>query len=261
MKLNISRLHVSVILGFITILGVGMIALSNSSELLPDPFDPARPGETWGCCMAPPHTTNSWRWPLFITGTLLLFSAVWGVVLARRAPATHQSTLRQRAPSSLRRRFGRSSLIGCVVIIWLFILLMLASWIILVLFNGAIPDIAIVHALFALWEPYLWLTLGAICLVVPLLVAYRVGNWRVQSFVALYTIPLCWLLMDTIAPNRYLATMPRGYYPLDIVLFNHAAASSLVMMAAAIGYWIIISSILARQAAKPSQPAPSDTPS
>lgn len=263
MKLSISRLHVSMILGFVTILGVGMIALSNSSELLPDPFDPARPNETWGCCMAPPQTTNSWRWPLFIIGTLMLLGAAWGAFLARNTPVTSQSPLHPHTTSSLRQRFGRSSLIGCAVIIWLFTLLMLSLWIIFVLSGGATPDIAIVHALLTMWEPYAWLTLAASCLVVPLLVAYRVGSWRTQCFVALYTISLCWLLMDTIAPNHHLATTLRGHYPLDIILFNHFLPASpiLVVMAAAIGYWIIVGSILAWQATKKPQPAPSDTPS
>ena len=65
----------------LSIIGVGLMIISNLSvPFLPDTFNAARPQDTWSCCEAPGQTANALRWPLFLTGGLLLFiSIVWGV--------------------------------------------------------------------------------------------------------------------------------------------------------------------------------------
>ncbi|MDO4712785.1 MAG: hypothetical protein Q4B05_02660 [Candidatus Saccharibacteria bacterium] len=279
-----SLTRLSILLLGANLIGVSLIALSQSSQLLPDTFDPSRPHETWWCCMNPPETANPWRWPLFITGSLiLLLSAAWGSFYAHRGlrrmvahtPPTQQSThaARQRLLEWLLRALpltlviltiGGGILIGTPLV-------------------DAMQSVVFSFLAALLFYSSLWLGLVVGCLAVPLLLVVAVKRWRAGQLTTqhwsrcnavvgtwliagtLLFLPMSWLLMEWIAPNLHITTTARGYYPLDLLLFNRLpGAVTLFIMPLLLLIYGLSLYIVARRLTRPTQsatPTAGDTPS
>ena len=220
----------------LSIIGVGLIIISNLSvPFLPDTFDAARPQDTWSCCAAPRKTANALRWPLFLTGGLLLFiSIVWGIYYLGRGLRQLVGQSPDESAQPVRRTY-RILEIGLRLLALLMVMSLGATLICLFLTPHVtlLQDIAqhssiFVHIMYATTG----LLLATGCLALPLYTLIGTNRWQNKAIIdksrwlARHTSTLVWyglamvcFLVGTCAWLYYIiGDDTNRKYPIDVLV-------------------------------------------